>query len=82
VRPIRSQHDVELVEDDYVQLRVLEHVLGRVPGGARGGDVARAVLGLPGEAFAHDLEGYLLRKALEQMTLAGVAPALDELHDA
>ena len=37
---------------------------------------------LPGEALAHDLDGDQLREALEELALAGLAPALDELHHA
>ena len=46
------------------------------------GDVAVAVLGFPGEAFAHRLDGHELGKFLEHGALAGAPGALDELHDA
>jgi hypothetical protein len=39
-----------------------------------------AVLGLPGEALAHHLDLDQIGEAREQMALAGVAAALDELH--
>ena len=47
----------------------------------RGGDVAGAVLRLPGKAFAHGMElAQLAEMAGEQPPLAGIPRALDELH--
>ena len=48
----------------------------------RGGNIARFVLRLPGEAFAHGVPRDLIAKAGERNLLARVPRALDELHHA
>ena len=77
-----AQHDVQLVEQHQPIGRVGDHRLRRFPGGARGGDVAGAVLGVPGKALAHRPAGHEIAKAFERRPLAGAPRALDELDDA
>ena len=45
-------------------------------------DVARAVLRLPGEAFAHGVPDDLVGEPRQRVALAGMPGALDELHHA
>src|SRR3546814_291549 len=87
-----AQRNVDLVEQDHVVGATLfgikgaaagvDHLLGGLPGRRGGGDVARAVLGIPGEALAHRLDGHLIAEALQRGALAGLPLALPELHDA
>ena len=79
---VLAQHDVELVEDHEVQVGVGQHAQRLVPGGARRRDVALAILRLPGKTFAHDLDVDQIGETRQEEALAGLAPALDELHDA
>ena len=53
-----------------------------LPGGLGRGDVARAILRLPGEALAHGAPLDLVAEALDRRALAGRPRALDELHHA
>ena len=49
---------------------------------AGGGDIALAILGFPGEAFAHDVQRHQFRKFRQQLRLAGVpCRRFGELHD-
>ncbi len=73
---------LQLVEQQQFVGGIGHQRLGLLPGGAGGSDVAGAVLGLPGEAHAHGVDGHQLGEALEQAALAGLPAALDELHDA
>ena len=52
------------------------------PGALRGGDVARAILRLPGEPFAHCVPGDLIAEFSERVAFCGVPGAFDELHHA
>ena len=77
-----AQHDVELIQDHHVVSPIGDHLLGglpRVPGRFY---VARPVLGLPGEAFAHGADHHLIGEGGKGMAFAGLPLALDELHDA
>ena len=77
-----AQRDVELVEHDQADRRV-GHQFARLGPGALGrGDVARAILRLPGEAFAQRVPFDLIAEALQRGALAGLPGALAELHDA
>src|SRR3546814_1584387 len=53
-----------------------------IPGGPRRGDVARPVLGVPGETLAHGAHRAELGELRQHLALAGLPRALDELHDA
>ena len=61
--------------------RIVHQSLRCGPGRGRGGDIARAVLRLPGEAFTHRAPAHHVAETLERGALAGVPCALDELHD-
>ena len=81
-----AKDDVELVEEHEVVARGLaparlDHRLRRLPGGLGGADVARPVLGLPGEAFPHGADVDLVREAFEDGALPGLPLALDVLDD-
>src|SRR3546814_14225794 len=77
-----AQRNVDLVEQDHVVGATLfgikgaaagvDHLLGGLPGRRGGGDVARAVLGIPGEALAHRLDGHLIAEALQRGAPAGL----------
>ncbi len=59
-----------------------DELLGARPCGFRCRDVAGAILGLPGEAFAHDMQRRELGKFGQQLRFAGLpGRRLDELHD-
>ena len=77
-----AQRDVELVEHEQADRRVRHHTPGLAPRGLGRRDVARAVLRLPGEAFAHRAPLDLGPEAFDAHALAGRPGALDELHDA
>ncbi len=77
-----AQHDVELVEQHEAIGGIGDHRLRLLPRRAGGGDVAGAVLGLPGEAFAHGAACDEIGKARQHRALAGLPRAFDELHDA
>ena len=77
-----AQRDVEFVEHDEADRRVGHHAPGLAPRGFSRRDVARAVLRLPGEAFAHRAPLDLGPEALDAHALAGRPGALDELHHA
>src|SRR5438270_4798911 len=82
VEIIVAQRDVDLVEHDHAEILVEDQLLGLLPDGTRSGDVAGAVLRLPGKAFAHGVElAEVTEMAGEHAALAGVPGALDELHD-
>ena len=81
VEVLVAQGDVEFVEQYHVVAVVLQHALGLFPGGVGGGDVAFAVLGVPGVAFAHDVVVHVGQVA-EEGFFAGAERALDELHHA
>ena len=51
---------------------VADQLLGAFPGGAGGGDVALAVLGFPGEAFAHDVQRHQFGEFRQHASLAGL----------
>src|SRR6516162_4846030 len=76
-----AQDDVEFVKQYQPVGRVGDHRLRDLPGGARGGDVAGAVLSVPGEALAHRPAGDEIPKAFERDTLPGRPHTLDELDD-
>lgn len=76
------QHDVEFVQQHEVVARIGEHAARNVPGCLCGSDVERAVLGFPGEAFAHHVIIKQVRKTAEKRFFAGRKRALDELHHA
>ena len=57
VEVVVAQRDVELVEHEQPDGRVGHQLLGLLPGALGGGDVAGAVLRLPGEAFAQRVPG-------------------------
>src|SRR4051812_11832094 len=65
-----------------MQLGIVQHALGLFEGGARGGNILGAVLGLPGEALPHYLDGHQFGEAVEEQALARGAAALDELDHA
>src|SRR5205814_282978 len=72
--------DVELVEDHEAEAWV-GHQLDRLGPGALGRrHVARAVLGLPGEALPHGVPRNAVAERRKRVALAGVPGALDELH--
>src|SRR3954447_20223752 len=75
-----AQHDVQLVEQHHPVGWVGDHIPGRFPGGAGGGDVAGAVLRVPGEPLPHRAAGDEIGKPRQHGALAGVPGALDELH--
>src|SRR3954453_21440197 len=75
-----AQHDVQLVEQHHPVGWVGDHIPGRFPGGAGGGDVAGAVLRVPGEPLSHCAAGDEIGKPRQHGALAGVPGALDELH--
>ena len=59
------------------------HQFARLRPGAFGRrDVARAILRLPGEAFAHRVPDDLIAELRQRIALGGVPGALDELHHA
>src|SRR5260370_328836 len=78
---IVAQRDVELVEHDEAQGRIVQQALRDSPGTLAGGDVARLVLGFPGEPLAGGVPDHAVAERLQRGLLAG-RPALDELHDA
>src|SRR6185437_626821 len=59
---IIAQRDIDFVEQHQPDVRVPDQFLGLLPAGAGGGNVAGAVLGLPGKALAHGVELAKLRK--------------------
>src|SRR3546814_13642505 len=61
---------MEFVGDDHRIRWIGNHALHLVPRRARRGDVAAAVLRVPGKAFAHRLEFDQLGKAVERRFLA------------
>src|SRR5690606_1965576 len=67
---------------DHLVSRISDHPLRLIPGRTRRADVAGAVLGFPGESLAHGVDRHLVREPLQDLALAGLPPALDELHDA
>ena len=77
-----AQRDVELIEDEQPDGRVGHQLLGLGPGALGGGDVARAILRLPGEPLAQRVPYDLIAEAIHGDALAGVPGALAELHDA
>src|SRR5277367_3499658 len=77
---IVAKRDVELVEHEETDRWIGHHALGLSPRGARRRNIARAVLRLPGEAFAHRAPLGLGAEALDGYTLACRPGALDELH--
>src|SRR3954470_2896133 len=82
VEIVVAQRDVDLVEHDHAEILVEDQLLGLLPAGAGGRDVAGAVLRLPGKAFAHGVElAEVAEMAREHAALAGIPGALDELHD-
>ena len=78
---IIAQYDIEFVENYHVIARIGDHFLGCLPRPARRGDIAGAVLGVPGEALAHGLQCDELGEAGENGAFAGLPHALDELDD-
>ncbi len=62
--------------------RIGHQLLRLRPGALGGGDVARAVLRLPGEALAHRVPRHLIAELRQRVALADLPRALDELHDA
>ena len=77
-----AQADVEFVEQDHLVVGVGDQFFCPVPGLAGGGKVALAVLGFPGEAIAHGVDRDLIGEMFEDVALAGVPFAFDELDDA
>ena len=82
IEVIVAQHDVEFVEQHHAVAVVADQFLGALPALGGGGDVALAVLGFPGEAFAHDVQGHQFREFRQHLRLAGVPRRrFGELHD-
>ena len=77
-----TERDVELVENDETEARIV-HQLDRLGPSALGrGDVAGEILRLPGEALAHGIPGRLIAELRQRIALSCVPGSLDELHDA
>ena len=76
-----AEHDVEFVEQHDLVLAGGDDRLGALPGGAGRGEVALAILGLPGEALAHRVDRHEVAEFLQRDALAGLPLALDELDD-
>src|SRR5205814_77966 len=62
--------------------RIAHKCLGCVPSALRRGDVARAVLRLPGEALTQRVPADLIAEALDRRALARFPGAFAELYDA
>ena len=76
-----AQSDVDLVEKNHVMALVTDQLLGLFPSSGGGGNVTLAVLGFPGEAFAHGVElADIAEMGGDEVALAGIHAALDELH--
>ena len=76
-----AQRDVELVEQHHAVIGVADQLFGFFPCASGGGDVAFAVLRVPGKALAHHIDLTDVAKAvLKQLTVRGHPCALDELH--
>src|SRR5207245_3210747 len=79
---IVAQCDVELVEHQQLDRRIL-HQLGRAgPGTLRSCDITCAILGFPGKAFAQRVPFDLIAKTLDRAAFAGLPGALAELYHA
>src|SRR5262249_9714247 len=52
------------------------------PGALGGSDVARKILGFPGEALPHRMPRHLVAEHRQRVSLGGVPRTLDELDDA
>src|SRR5690606_17595783 len=82
VQVVVAQRYVDFIEQYHRNLRVPNHLLRLLPGRARSGDVAGAILRLPGKPFSHRVKLTEVREMrLDQAALAGIPGTLDELHD-
>ena len=52
IEVVIAQGDIDLVQQDEPHIRVTDHAFGGLPPGPGRCDIAVAVLGFPGEAFA------------------------------
>ena len=82
VEIVVAQRDVQFVQHQQAEAGALHHLHRALPGALGGGDVAGAVLRLPGEALAHRVPFDQVAEAGEGVALAGGPGALDELHHA
>src|ERR1700682_410063 len=67
-----AQYDVELIQHHHAVTIVADEFFRALPARGGGGDVAGAILRLPGKALAHDVQRRQLRKFRQHPRLAGV----------
>src|ERR1700728_3287293 len=79
---IVAQCDIEFIEHDHRQAWISHQFARFAPSPLCGGDIAGAILGLPGKTLAHGVPDKLLAKSLQRVALRRMPGALDELHHA
>ena len=82
VEIIVAQHDVDLVQEHQLVVRIVDHFLGPLPRGGCRRDIPGPVLGFPGEPLPHGGHGHEIGEPFEDGALSGFPLSLHELDDA
>ncbi len=78
-----AHRDIDFIEQNHVQLATGDQLLGLAPCRLGRLNITFLVLGFPGEPFPHGVKlAGVTEMGGDQVALAGIKPALDELHHA
>ena len=76
VEIVVAQRDIELVENDELEARIVHQFARFRPSALGRGDIAGAILRFPGETLAHRVPDDLIAELRQRVALGGVPGAL------